>query len=282
MIDKPQSLSDFPSATSGSPALDEQEASTEDSEPELICSVRNCISESDETVELCEEGVGGTYFIYENNKKIAVFKPIDEEPGASNNPKASNTPKPLLPHGGGARREVAAYLLDNGRAGVPETYFLENVTHSAMNGGMPKSGSVQKFIENVGDSSTMSPSRFATSDVHNIGILDLRLFNMDRNEQNILVKKISEYPATPGSAPGGVRYQLVPIDHTYSLPPTLEGAWFEWHHWRQAKEKFSEETLEFIRRIDVEKDVELLRKVGIEEEGINTMKISTTFLKNLC
>jgi len=163
---------------------------------------------------------------------------------------------------------VAAFLIDNGRAGVPETHFLENVKNSAMSkGDISKSGSLQKFVENVGDISSMGSSRFSISDVHNIGILDLRIFNMDRNSENILVKKTSE------------GFRLVPIDHTYCLPPTLESPWFEWQFWRQTKEPFSEEFLKFIREIDVEKDADILRSVGIEEESIRTMKISTYCLK---
>jgi len=53
-----------------------------------VLKARQILSESEyDSVVLCEEGVGGTYFIQENNCKIAVFKPTDEEPGAANNPK---------------------------------------------------------------------------------------------------------------------------------------------------------------------------------------------------
>jgi len=250
-------------------------------EPEIVCQVRECISSSESAVSLCSEGVGGTYFIHDGaNEKIAIFKPVDEEPGAPNNPRTMVSP-PLLPPGGGAKREVAAYLLDGGHAGVPETYFLDNVRHKSFSNGsdiecVPKTGSVQKFVTNIGDSSTMGTSRFSISDVHRIGILDLRLFNIDRNCENILIQKLPETPTNSNSA---TPYRLVPIDHTFILPPTLDNPWFEWQFWKQAREPFSAELVEYVRSIDVDRDAEILRGLGIEEEGIRTMMISSNFMK---
>jgi len=91
---------------------------------------------------------------------------------------------------------------------------------------------------------------------------------MDRNSENILVQKTSDKI-----------FRLIPIDHTYTLPPTLESAWFDWQYWSQAKAPFSEECLKYIREINAEKDAEILRSVGIEEESIRTMKITTILLK---
>jgi len=144
-------------------------------------------------LELCQEGVGGTYFIRDNKcKYFAVFKPTDEEPGASNNPK-NLLQCPLLPPGGGAMREVAAYLLDRNYADVPETYFIDGIVHSGLcysNGQtFPKSGSIQRYKDNIGDASTISYTRFPVEEIHRIGILDIRLFNLDRNYENILIQK---------------------------------------------------------------------------------------------
>jgi len=220
-------------------------------------------------VELCTEGVGGTYFIKDpEGKKIAVFKPVDEEPGAKNDPKKL-LDQPFLPPGGGAIREVSAYLIDqqgHSRARVPETYLLENVKGPFATED-EKSGSLQKFIQNIGDSGKMGNSRYPVQDVHDIGILDMRLFNMDRNCENILVTKENG------------EFRLIPIDHTYTLPDKLDNAWFDWLTWKQSRIPFSAETLEFIDTIDINNDSEILRKVGIEEECIRTMKLSTLLLK---
>jgi len=55
--------------------------------------------------------------------------------------------------------------------------------------------------------------------------------------------------------------------------------WFEWLHWKQAKQPFQKDHLEYIESLDIEKDAEILRNLGFEKEAIRTMKISTTFLK---
>jgi len=240
------------------------------SDNELVVLAREGIEQG--MIELCSEGVGGTYFIKdERSHIIGVFKPSDEEPGAQNNPK-NVLLSPLLPPGSGYKREIAAYLLDkDNHAGVPETCRLSDVTHStlcyATGVTFPKSGSIQKFVTNMGNSSSMSPSRFSVNDVHNIGILDLRLFNMDRNDENILVKKEGDH------------YRLIPIDHTYTLPEKLNNAWFEWLHWPQARKNFSEENMAYIKATDIEGDAAILRSLGIEEKSIRTMKISSLFLK---
>jgi len=144
-------------------------------------------------VELCSEGVGGTYFVRDGKRKrFAVFKPRDEEPGAVNNPK-NLLQCPLLPPGGGAIREVAAYLLDRNYADVPETYLIEGVVNPGLcypKGQLfPKSGSIQRYKENIGDASSISYTRFPVEEVHRIGLLDIRLFNLDRNYENILIEK---------------------------------------------------------------------------------------------
>jgi len=224
------------------------------------------------SVQLCSEGIGGTYFIHDpkkENKRIAVFKPIDEEPGAENNPKGQVC-EPLLPPGGGALREVAAYLLDHQHfAGVPETHLLSSpLQHPSFK--TPKIGSIQKYVENI-ETHDMSSSRFSVEDVHKIGILDIRLMNMDRNEENFLIQLQKDDPKNP---------KLIPIDHSYILPPDLSFVWFEWLHWKQAKQPFHKTHLEYIESLDIKKDTEILRNLGIfQKESIRTMKISTTFLK---
>lgn len=83
--------------------------------------------------DLAPTGTGGSYFLRDTSRNIvAVFKPADEEGGASNNPRGfRGTPagspatgsdgamrRGIRP-GEGALREIAAYLLDHGhRAGV--------------------------------------------------------------------------------------------------------------------------------------------------------------------
>jgi hypothetical protein len=238
----------------------------EESKPELVTQVEQILSKNQKnSVQLCSEGIGGTYFIHnEQGQKLAVFKPTDEEPGAQFNPK-EHQPNPLLPPGGGSIREVAAYLLDNGFAGVPETYQISGIRHCSFNSPHPKSGSLQRYIQNL-ENNEMSSSRFNVEDVHKMGILDIRLFNMDRNSENYLILN-------------SVNPKLVPIDHSYILPPSLSFVWFEWLYWKQAKQPFSKEHLNYIENLDIQRDSEILVGLGFEPESIRTMKIATTFLK---
>jgi len=227
---------------------------------------------SNHGIELCSEGVGGTYFVKDGKGKYsAVFKPIDEEPGACNNPKKL-LQTPLLPPGGGAMREVAAYLLDKNFASVPKTYLIDGIIDSRLNypNGtvFSKSGSIQKYIENIGDAASMGCSRFQVEDIHRIGILDIRLFNLDRSSENILVQKKSN---------GQLR--LIPIDHSYILPDRLTNAWFDWLYWPQAKISFSKETLAYIARLNIDEDVKILQQLGFTEQNMMNLEITTLFLK---
>jgi len=239
----------------------------EPQKPELVKLIEHIFSlNNPNSVQLCSEGIGGTYFIHDSqNHKIAVFKPTDEEPGAQFNPKGLVT-EPLLPPGGGAQREVAAYLLDHQHfAGVPETYFLSHpIKHSSFK--TPKMGSIQKYVENI-ENHDMSSSRFTVEDVHKIGIFDVRLMNMDRNEENFLIQLKKDST------------KLIPIDHSYILPPDLSFVWFEWLHWKQAKQPFQKSHLDYIESLDIHKDSAILHNLGFSKEAIKTMMISTTFLK---
>jgi hypothetical protein len=229
--------------------------------------------------ELCEEGINGAYFLRnKDGQRIAVFKPNDEEGNIESNPKRSFyeeqfVNKGTLP-GEGAQREVAAYLLDRGHFhDVPQT-IMAAISHDSFrsstsnSGKVTKIGSLQEFIDNDGSAEDIGPKQFRIRDVHKIGVLDLRIFNTDRHAGNILVTE-----------EGDGTYRLTPIDQGLSLPSNLEHAWFEWLHWPQAKIPFDSETRCYIRHINVEEDAALLANLGIRDECIRTMKISSTLLK---
>jgi len=81
---------------------------------------------------LTEDGTSGAYIIRNHDGAVAVFKPIDEEPFAPNNPRGkkglfgSNTCRPGVKSGESTLREVAAYMIDhNGFSGVPATSLVE-------------------------------------------------------------------------------------------------------------------------------------------------------------
>lgn len=231
------------------------------------------------------------------HKYISVFKPIDEEPMAVNNPLGlpmtldGEGLKKGTRVGEGAFREVAAYLLDHpksgprslstdeiGFSGVPPTVMIRCL-HGGFNhpngydGTMKNSkiGSLQMFVKNHGSCEDMGPRAFPVEEVHKISVLDIRLANADRHSGNILVCK-------EGNDDGVV---LVPIDHGYCLPETFEDCTFDWLYWPQSRQPYSPETIEYIKMLDAEQDIALLKFHGWELscECARTLRISTMLLK---
>ena len=115
---------------------------------------------------LTPEGSGGTYFLKSSHGvvSVAVFKPVDEEPMAVNNPRGFSLTssgaglKSGTRFGVGAMREVAAYLLDHpvdgrrfslgkhltGFSGVPPTMMVrcahDAFHYAADHGYLPREG----------------------------------------------------------------------------------------------------------------------------------------------
>lgn len=238
---------------------------------------------------LCEQGEGGTYFLHDaHGTKIGVFKPDDEDPQGENNPKKKTTPEEILsprvlrktiPKGEAALREVAAYELDQGFAGVPPTRMMKAkraaFANSNSNGAKSedKVGSLQLFVDSEAESWDLAPYNFSITDIHRIGIFDIRSFNTDRHGGNMLAVARDE------SKHGGCYYDLVPIDHGFCFPTALSEANWEWLYWPQAKKPFDAETLQFIAAIDVEQDSKLLRRSGLSEEALRVNRVATLLLK---
>ncbi|EXB62172.1 putative phosphatidylinositol 4-kinase type 2-beta [Morus notabilis] len=239
------------------------------------------------------EGIGGAYFMLDSSGKkyISVFKPMDEEPMAVNNPRGLPVSldgeglKKGTRVGEGALREVAAYLLDHpksgrrafigdeeGFAGVPPT-FLVKCLHKGFNhpGDLTaKLGSLQKFMENNGSCEDMGPGAFPVKEVHKISVLDIRLANADRHAGNILLSKGKDEQTV-----------LIPIDHGYCWPESFEECTFDWLYWPQAREPYSDEIVDYVKLLDAEEDIALLKFHGWELplEFARTLRISTMLLK---
>lgn len=240
-------------------------------------------------------GLGGAYY-FRNSRgdNVAIVKPTDEEPFAPNNPKgfvgkALGQPglKRSVRVGETGIREVAAYLLDHDHfANVPPTALVK-ITHSifnindGVNGNktnnknlISKIASFQQFIKHNFDASDHGTSSFPVSSVHHIGILDIRIFNTDRHAGNLLVRKLD-------SVGSFGQVELIPIDHGLCLPETLEDPYFEWIHWPQASIPFSDDELEYIKKLDPVRDCEMLRRElpMIREACLRVLVLCTIFLK---
>ena len=88
-----------------------------------------------------------------------------------------------------------------------------------------KYGSLQQWVQADDVAENLSSSLFSRDEVHKIGMLDLRILNLDRNEANLLVRKKKRK--------GGCYYELLPVDHGMSFPATLEVSsldlcWSDW------------------------------------------------------
>ncbi|KAL5736868.1 hypothetical protein ACOSQ2_031656 [Xanthoceras sorbifolium] len=245
------------------------------------------------------EGSGGAYFMQDSSGQnyTSVFKPVDEEPMAVNNPRGlplsvdGEGLKKGTRVGEGALREVAAYILDRPRAafcafydeergfaGVPPTVMVkclhkgfnhpEGYVNALKN---VKIGSLQMFMKNIGSCEDMGPRAFPVDEVHKISVLDIRLANTDRHAGNILVSKDHEDD----------QIRLIPIDHGYCLPENFEDCTFEWLYWPQAKQAYSPDTIDYIKSLDAEQDIRLLKFHGwdIPPECACVFRISTMLLK---
>ncbi|CAA2982462.1 phosphatidylinositol 4-kinase gamma 4-like [Olea europaea subsp. europaea] len=239
------------------------------------------------------EGTGGAYFMLDavKNKYLSVFKPIDEEPMAVNNPRGlplsedGEGLKKGTRVGEGAFRECAAYLLDHPKCGrrsfsgevwgfsrVPPT-VLVRCLHRGFNhpeGVNVKIGSLQMFVENNGSCEDMGPTAFPAEEVHKIAVLDMRMANADRHAGNILVSKGEDGQT-----------MLIPIDHGYCLPESFEDCTFDWLYWPQARLPFNDDTANYIKSLDAEEDIALLKFYGwdLPLECARVLRISTMLLK---
>ncbi|OIV94939.1 hypothetical protein TanjilG_22136 [Lupinus angustifolius] len=244
------------------------------------------------------EGTGGTYFMQDSTgmEYVSVFKPIDEEPMAVNNPHglpvSSNGEglKRGTKVGEGAFREVAAYVLDHpkagrrlvsgeaiGFAGVPPTAMVKCL-HKTFNHPEGyhcsskhfKMGSLQVFMNNDGNCEDLGPGAFSVEEVHKITVLDIRMANADRHAGNILFKREA-----------GGKTLLIPIDHGYCLPEKFEDCTFDWLYWPQASQPYSPDTVDYIKSLDAEEDLELLKYYGwdVPLECARTLRVSTMLLK---
>ncbi|KAF3444931.1 hypothetical protein FNV43_RR14624 [Rhamnella rubrinervis] len=260
----------------------------------LVMDIVKAIKNGTDPVPVCS-GLGGAYYFRNcHGENIAIVKPTDEEPYAPNNPKgfvgkALGQPglKRSVRVGETGFREVAAYLLDYDHfANVPSTALVK-VTHPVFNVNhgvksnmkknwkeISKIASLQQYISHDFDASDHGTSSFPVSAVHRIGILDIRILNTDRHAGNLLVKKLD------GVGSFG-QVELVPIDHGFCLPESLEDPYFEWIHWPQASIPFSEDELEYIDHLDPFRDSEMLRMElpMIRDACLRVLVLCTIFLK---
>jgi len=132
---------------------------------------------------------------------------------------------------------------DESQVGTALAPFVQPGANAAQ--AVSRFGSLQEFKENIGSAEELGPAKFDVDEVHKIGILDIRVVNLDRHLGNILVTQDEH-------ARGGSGLRLVPIDHGYILPDyrDLSDVNLEWIYWKQCKQPFSEHSLAYIASLD--------------------------------
>ncbi|EFA83895.1 phosphatidylinositol 3-kinase-related protein kinase [Heterostelium album PN500] len=200
---------------------------------------------------------GGVYFMKSQaGKKVAVFKPKDEENGiispvahiSSNVKNQHNGLKNGTIQGEGIFKEVAAYLFDqrlNGYFGVPTTTLVE-ASHpywkDSLGQQVQKIGSLQEYIDFDDSAEEVGCSKFSVADVHKIGLFDCLMFNCDRHSGNMLV---------------------------------------EYDDLDQSKVPFDKKTRELILSIDIDSEIRYLRSAlpELRIQCLETLKITTLFVQ---
>lgn len=132
-------------------------------------------------------------------------------------------------------------------------------------------GSLQEFVENKGSAEDMGSNAFPSDEVHRIGILDVRLLNLDRHLGNLLVQRDE-----------AGRPHLIPIDHGFCLGSvaSLRDVRLEYTYWPQTFEPYSPDTLRYIAALDPMVDARMLSNLGFRSESILPMVISTMLLQH--
>jgi len=146
-----------------------------------------------------------------------------------------------------------------------------------------KLSSPRKPVDSDGDCDTPRRREY-NSDADENGIHDDMQFHMDF-ESDEDESSFSLTSSVSSEDEELMSFELIPIDHGYTLPHSISGitdSWFEWLNWPQSKIHFSTETKEYIARLDAERDIALLRQrfgEWIQPECYKVLRITTMWLK---
>ena len=174
------------------------------------------------------------------------------------------------------------FLFENLRMGKDnnlsdQDFFMSNEKYNYI---PKKYGTLQKFINSTGVVADYSYSLFTVEEAHKIMILDFRILNCDRNDENILIQK--KRISNEDSEEEKKYYKLVPIDHALSFPSCLEIGDFDicWMSWKQANVPFTKEEKDYIESINIIEDMERLNSyIYLRPECWKYFRISNTVLK---
>ncbi|TVU22642.1 hypothetical protein EJB05_32356, partial [Eragrostis curvula] len=256
---------------------------------ELIAEAAGAITSGTRLVP-AQSGLGGALLLNDgrSGEHVAVIKFLDDGDESSASSASAGSPAAANGTTGGGYakeavlREVAAFLLDHdGFASVEPTALVRISRPASSSATTTTMASIQRFVAHEYDAGELGPSRFSVASVHRVGILDVRLLNIDRHAGNILVKNPPSAGMSTTTASSPPLLDLVPIDHGLCLPEQLDDPYFEWLHWPQASLPFSDDELAYIASLDPFKDAEMLRVElpALKEPAIRILTLCTVFLK---
>ncbi|MCB1134653.1 MAG: hypothetical protein KDK78_00170 [Chlamydiia bacterium] len=218
---------------------------------------------------------------------IGIFKPVDEEAFAPNNPKrfvgklGQSGMRHGIAVGTSMQRECLAYAMDHGHfAGVPLTVEAE-LTHPCLFDAVEghrgqqrytksKTGSFQVFVPHtaaVQELTQAEKRKIPAHEVHKIAILDIRTCNADRHLNNILATKTED------------AWKLTPIDHGLIMPEKLSQLRFRWVKLDQADEPLCEKCIDYIHAIDLDADARIQEQAGMSKTAQRVSRWATTWMK---
>lgn len=195
------------------------------------------------------EGIGGTcgaYLVEDAFGQRGIFKPQSAE-GTN----ADLSPlKRGVAFGDTTAKEIAAFVLGGESSDVPVTTPVSTECKGR--------GSLQSWVSHKCSAEDMGPSAFSAEEVQKIGILDVRLLNLDRHLGNLLVAETE------------TGLKLIPIDHGYTLPSYRDTSdvHFGWTFWKQCKGPWTEQARATVAAIHPLADAAALAAQGIGAESL--------------
>lgn len=175
------------------------------------------------------------------------------------------------------QREVAAYEIDEGIAGVPMTTEMALLFPAKVEGGQEEFfdlqlGSFQVFVNahNIEGAQKSFLEKLAPIEVQKIALFDLLTINSDRNLGNMLFQGDLNQPQT------GV---LIPIDHglTFQNQFEINASWLKL---QQITLPTKPGLRDWILNYDINLSCEKLRGLHIEKQAILNHRVMHAFLVN--
>jgi len=154
---------------------------------------------------------------------------------------------------------------------IPERYMQAEVADGV------KTGSLQVYVPSKCCAGDLGYSNFSAAHVQRIALLDMRLFNVDRHDGNILVQESL-------TTDGNLSYSLTPIDHGFCLPDNLQLCSFDWcwFTWPQVKRPIPFDLRHYILNLNIDRDANLLKRaIGIRDKCVQTFLVASRFVQTL-